>query len=81
MSDRLINRAMESIAEQRIQQYIREAEIDHVQSELHPRHAHRLLQFFGHLLTSLGQHLENLDRQDARSIRESDAIGAAGLNR
>ncbi len=81
MSDRLYSHALESIAEQRMQQYRREAEIDHLQRELHPRQGHRLLLLFGHVLTTLGRRLENLDTQDARSIRESDAIGAAGLNR
>ncbi len=81
MLTRLDNHAMESIAEQRMQQYRREAEIDHLQRGLHPRQGYRLLQLFGHALTSLGQHLENIDRQDARPIRESDVIGAASLNR
>ncbi len=81
MSNLLENHAVESIAEQRMQQYRREAEIDHLQRELHPRQGHRLLQLFGHVLTNLGRRLENLDTQDARSIRENDAIGAAGINR
>ncbi len=81
MSYRLDNHAIESIAEERMQEYRREAEIDHLQRELHPRQGHRWLQLFGHVLTNLGRRLENLDRQDARSIQESDAIAAAGVNR
>ncbi len=81
MSSQLDQHALASIAGERMQKYIREAEIDHLQREMHSRRGHRLLQLFGHGLMSLGQHLENLDRQDARSLRESDAIGAASLNR
>ncbi len=74
--------------EQRIKEYIREAEIDRLQSELHSREwscwaqrAHHPLHVLGHALTSLGRRLENLDRPDARPMRESDAISAALQNR
>ncbi len=81
MSSQLDQHALESIAAHRIQHYIREAEIDHLQSELHPRKGHWLLLHLGHALTSLGRRMENLDRQDARPSGESDAIGAAVPNR
>ncbi len=81
MSSQLDQHALESIAGERMQKYMREAEIDHLQSELHPRKGHWLLLHLGHALTCLGQRMENLDRQDARPIGESDAIGAAAPNR
>ncbi len=81
MSSQLDQHALASIADGRMQKYMREAEIDHLQREMHPRQGHRLLKYVGHTLTSLGQRLENLDRQDARAMSESDAIGAAAPNR
>ncbi len=75
MSDLLYDHALESIANQRIQDYIREAEVDHLQSALRPRrsswwsrHARQSLHGLGHMLQDLGHYLESLNRPDVRPI-------------
>ncbi len=75
MSDLLYSHALESMANQRIQDYIREADVDHLQSELHPsgtgwwsRHARQSLRGLGHMLQDLGHYLESLNRPDVRPI-------------
>ncbi len=87
MSDLLYGHALESIANQRIQDYIREADVDHLQSELHPsgmgwwsRQARQSLRGLGHALTSLGQHLEAVDVPNVELSHDQDSIAAATLN-
>ncbi|MGB8647253.1 MAG: hypothetical protein WCF84_18590 [Anaerolineae bacterium] len=84
MSNPQYDYMLQLIAKQRMQQYIHEAEIDHLLSKMHPRgsswwsrQACQPLRHLGHTLTNLGKRLENLDRPDAGSIRTQDAIGAA----
>ncbi len=88
MSDLLYDHALQSIAKQRAQDYIREADIDHLLSERHPhgaswwsRQSRRPLQYLGHALTRLGQHLESLDMPNAELRPDQDVIRAATPNR
>ncbi len=55
---------MQNLATYRMQQYIREAEIDHLASKMHPRgtswwlrQTGRPLSFLGHALTNVGERL------------------------
>ncbi len=88
MSDLLFDHAVKCIAEQRAQDYMREAEIDHLLSEIHPREAgwwarqtRRPLHQLGHALTRLGQHLETRDIPNAELMPDQDAIAATTPNR
>ncbi len=84
MSDLLYDHALQSIAKQRAQDYIREAEMDHLLGEMHPRgsswwsrQARRPLQQLGHALTRLGEHLETIDMPSAELRPDQEALGAA----
>ncbi len=79
---------LQLMAEQRMKEYAREIEIDQLLDEIRPHRSNwwsrqicRSLRGLGHELTSLGRRLQNLDRPDARPMRESDAISAALQNR
>ncbi len=79
---------LQLIAEQRIQQYIRESEIDHLLAATRAsgpgwwsRHSQAALRRFGHVLAGLGQRLEHQEIPDARPAREPDALGAMSPNR
>ncbi len=68
---------LQLIATQRIQQYIHEAEIDHLQSKMHPRGtgwwSRQARSSLGTLLTSLGGRLITPARSSTPSIREQSA--------
>lgn len=75
---------LQQIAKHRARDLMREAEIDRLLHPQHPREpswwsrqARMLLQYLGQALTSLGRRLENLERPEARSVREQDVIGTA----
>ena len=77
-----------SIVEQRIQSYIREAEIDHLLSERRPRESGRWPDFraaplrrLGHALTRLGERLETLDLPNPESSQKQGTIVAAASNK
>ena len=60
--------AIRSIQEQRTKQYLREAEIDHLLSEINPhqpgwlsRQARRLLHGLGHFLLAIGKQLDRFE--------------------
>ncbi len=79
---------LQRMAEQQMKEYLREIEISNLLDEVRPRRrswgsrqACRVLRGLGHVLTSLGQRLENWDRREAKPTREPDAIWAASLNR
>ncbi len=70
------NFAVRILAEQRMQQYVHEAEIDHLLSQA-PRGrswwSRQALPSLGAALASLGERLMTLDRRSARAIREQSA--------
>ncbi len=79
---------LQRMAEQQMKEYLREIEMNNLLDEVSPRRpgwlsrqARRSLRGLGHVLTSLGQRLENTERQDAKRMREHDAMWSAGLTR
>ncbi len=73
----LYNDGLQLVAANRVQRYIHEAEVDHLQSEMHSREASRwprqALPALGDGLSSLGDWLKSLNRRGARSIRGQSA--------
>lgn len=60
------------IMEERTRRYIRDAEIDHLLSEINPgqpsglfRQVHKMLHNSGHLLVTLGQRLDRIEMRPA----------------
>ncbi len=87
MSFPLDDSVTRSLARQRVQEFIREAEIDHVLSERHPREASRWshltaapLRRLGHALTRLGERLETLDLPNPELSREHERFVASAPN-
>ncbi len=68
--------ALQLVAAQRTQRYIREAEIDHLLSELHSDEPSwwsrqtRQLSRWAHGLASIGERIQAPNKAGARSIRE-----------
>jgi hypothetical protein len=76
-----------SIVEQRIQKYIREAEIDHLLSAGPPRESGwwprvraAPLRWLGHALTRMGERLASLDMLNPEISREQETLPAAATN-
>ncbi len=76
----LYNDGLQLAVTHRVQQYIHEAEVDHLQSEMHsreasrwPRQARQALPSLGDGLSSLGDWLKGLNRRGARSMRGQSA--------
>ncbi len=66
--------SLQIVAEQRMQRYIHQAEIDHLLAEKHPRgengRSRQALSHLGNGLASLGEWIKLLDRRGPRPIRE-----------